>query len=109
MDKIFYFSDGCTEQYKNCKNFINLCHQQQDFNVDAEWIFFVTSHGKSPCNGAEGFVKRYIAKCSLQRPIHDQVLSKYEKISSITFFGVSQEEMFNVCAELEDHFAWNKE
>ena len=36
LDKIFYLSDGCTEQYKNCKNFINLRHHQQDFNMDAE-------------------------------------------------------------------------
>ena len=26
VDKIFYFSDSCGEQYKNCKNFINLSH-----------------------------------------------------------------------------------
>ena len=58
VDKIFYFSDGCAEQYKNRKNFINLCHHQQDFNMDAEWIFFATSHGKSPCDGVAGFVKR---------------------------------------------------
>ena len=35
VDKIFYFSDGCAEQYKNRKNFINLCHHQQDFYMDA--------------------------------------------------------------------------
>ena len=29
-------------------------------------------------------------------------------IPSITFFGVSQEEMVNVCADLEDHFAKSK-
>ena len=44
VDKIFCFSDGCAEQYKNHKNFINLCHRQQDFTMDAEWIFFATSH-----------------------------------------------------------------
>ena len=71
MDQIFYFSDGCAEQYKNRKNFINLCHHQQDLNMDAEWIFFAASHGKSPCNGVGGFVKRYVAKRSLQRPLHD--------------------------------------
>ena len=31
-----------------------------------------------------------------------------KKISSITFFGVSQEEMVNVCADLEDCFAKSK-
>ena len=30
--------------------FISLCHHQQDFNMDVEWIFFATSHGKSPCD-----------------------------------------------------------
>ena len=57
-DKIFYFSGGCAERYKNHKNFINLCHHQQDFNMDAEWIFFATSHGKSPCHGVGGFVNQ---------------------------------------------------
>ena len=36
VDKIFYFSDPGAEQYKNHKNFINLCHHQQDFNKDTE-------------------------------------------------------------------------
>ena len=43
--------------------------------MDAEWIFFATSHVKSPCHGAGGFVKRYVAKRGLQRPLHDQILS----------------------------------
>ena len=56
VDKIFCFSVGCAEQCKNHKNFINLCHHQQDFSMDAEWIFFATSHGKSPCDGVGGFL-----------------------------------------------------
>ena len=59
-----------------------------------------------------GFVKCFVAKCSLQRPLHDQILSYQSmldlcirEIPSITFFGVSQEEMVNVCADLEDGFA----
>ena len=64
MDKTFYFSDGCAEQCKNHKNFINLCHHQQDFSMDDEWIFFPTSHGTTPCDGVVGFAKRYVAKQS---------------------------------------------
>ena len=26
----------------------NLCHHLKDLNMDAEWILFATSHGKSP-------------------------------------------------------------
>ena len=45
------------------------------FQLDAERIFFATSHGKSPCDGGGGFVKRFAVKHSLQRPLHDQILS----------------------------------
>ena len=112
MDKIFYFPDDCAEQYKNHKNFIGLFHHLQDFNMYADWIFFATSHGKSPYDVAGGFAKRYVVKHSLQRPLHDQNLSYKSmidlcvgEIPSITYFGVSQEEMFNVFADLEDRFA----
>ena len=29
--KIYYFSDGAVAQYKNRKNFINLCYHEEDF------------------------------------------------------------------------------
>ena len=115
MDKIFYFFDNCSEHYKNCKNFINLSHYQQDFNMDAECIFFVTSHSKSPCHVVGGFFKSYIVKGILQRLLHDQILSYQSmldlcvrEIRSITFFGVSQEEMVNVHANLKDCFTKSK-
>ena len=66
--------EDIAEQYKNHKKFINLCHHQQDLNMDAKWIFFATSHDKSPCDGVGGFVKCYVAKRSLQRPLHDHEL-----------------------------------
>ena len=115
MDKIFYFSDGCTEQYKNRYKFINLCRHQQDFHMDAEWIFFATSHGKLPRDGVWGFVKRYVAKHSLQRSLYEQIFSYQSmlnlcvrEIPAIKFFGVSQEEMVNVRADLENHFPKSK-
>ena len=57
----------------------------------------------------------FVIKCSLQRPLHDQI-SSYQsmldqcvrEIPSITFFGVSQEEIVNVHADLEDCFAKSK-
>lgn len=39
VKKIIYFSDGASAQYKNRKNFINLSHHMQDFNIAAEWHF----------------------------------------------------------------------
>ncbi len=72
---ILYFSDGCAGQYKNFKNIINLCHHYIDFGITARWAFFATSHGKSPCDGIGGTVKRLVARASMQRPLDDQILS----------------------------------
>ena len=73
VTKMIYFSDGCAGQYKNCKNFINLCYHLEDFAVPAEWHFFATSHGKGPCDGVGGVVKRQAAKASLQRVFNEQI------------------------------------
>ena len=79
-------------QYKNCKNFLNLCHHESDFGLDAEWNFFATSHGKGPCDGVGGTVKRLAARASLQRPYDRQILTPQalfefaeEEIKKISF------------------------
>ena len=73
--KIHYFSNRCTGQYKNLYNFINLCYHKQNFNLDCEWYFFATSHGKRVCDDIGGMVKRLTAKASLQRPVNKQILT----------------------------------
>ena len=74
-----YFSVDCAGQYKNCKNFIILCHHLEDFGIPAEWHFFATSHGKGPCDGLGGTVKRQAAKASLQRAYTDQITTPLQQ------------------------------
>ena len=106
VKKLFYFSDGCGGQYKNYKNFMNLCLHKQDFGLDAEWIFFAT------CDGIGGSVKHQAAKRSLQRPMNNQILDYQvmlsvgeEEMSKIKFFGISKETMDEVCKSPEDRFS----
>ena len=68
-----YFSDGCAGQYKNYTNLLNLCFHKEDFDLDADWTFFATSRGKSPCDGIGGTAKRLITQASLQRPLYEQI------------------------------------
>ena len=68
IENVEYFSDGCAAQYKNCSNFLNLCKHKSDFGLNATWSFFATSHGKSPCDGIGGTVKRATTHESLRRP-----------------------------------------
>ena len=80
LNHIHYFSDGAASQYKNYKNFTNLLHHYTDFSVTADWNFFATSHGKSPCDGIGGTVKQLVTCASLQAPRQGQILD------SETFF-----------------------
>ena len=75
---IIYFSDGAASQYKNRKNFLNLCNHKDDFGVEAEWHFSATSHGKGACDGLDGTVKRLAARASLQRPYNDQLMTPHQ-------------------------------
>ena len=93
-----YFSDGCSGQYKNLKNFLNLTYHFHDFNLNASWSFFATSHGKSPCDGVGGMIKRKLTQASLMRPTENQILSAEavfefckDSITGTTFFLISPE------------------
>jgi hypothetical protein len=57
LQNVHCFSDGASSQYKNSKNILKLCYDEEDFHVAAEQNFFVTSYGKSPCDGNGGTVK----------------------------------------------------
>lgn len=75
VTKLFYFSDGAGSQYKNKYNFVNLVNHKTDFNVDAEWHFFATSHGKGACDGVGGTVKRTAFRYNLQHDAASQITS----------------------------------
>ena len=66
ITKVLYFSDGAASQYKNFKNFVNLCYHEINCGIQAQWHFFATSHGKSPCDGIGGTTKRLVAREILQ-------------------------------------------
>ena len=85
---------------------MNLCNHEIDFGVPAEWHFFATSHGKGPCDGVGGTVKRLAARASLQRPLDDQILTPRQlfdfavaEIQSVNFYYATVDEY-----EREAHF-----
>ncbi len=97
---VHYFSDGSAAQYKNFKNIMNLCCHLEDYGLTAEWNFFATSHGKSPCDGIGGTVKRLAAHSCLQHPLQGQILTPddlysfcRDNISGVISVFVSKEEI----------------
>jgi hypothetical protein len=52
-----------------------LVNDKNDFGIAAEWHFFATSHGKSPCDAVEITTKQQAARTSLQCPYNKQILT----------------------------------
>lgn len=78
IKKIIFFSDGAAGQYKNRKNFFNISQFKQEFDIEAEWHFFATSHGKSACDGIGGTLKRNARRASLQNKDISNARKLYE-------------------------------
>ena len=100
VKKAKFFTDGSASQYKNKKMFAILCSFAKEFGINAEWHFYATAHGKSPCDGLGGTVKRLARKASLQRPTENQITTAIElyewariSIMNIKFFFVKKEQI----------------
>lgn len=66
ITKVYYVSDGAASQYKNKSNFMNILQHKEDFDgISCEWHFHATSHGKGPCDGIGGILKRKAFRASL--------------------------------------------
>ena len=99
--RICYMSDRCAAQYKNRKNFLNLCNHFADFGVQAEWHFFATSHGKSAGDGAGGTLKRLATKASLQRIYSGHILTPHDLYKFAVEEIKGMHFAFATCAEYE--------
>jgi hypothetical protein len=111
IETVHYFSDGCAGQYKNCRNFINICHHKQDFGVNCTWSFFATSHGKSPCDGIGGTVERLTANASLYRTSKNQILTTpamlefcENEIKGIHFIYITKESNIKIRSEMVQRY-----
>lgn len=115
--KLIYLSDGCAGQFKNRYNFKNLCMHEKDFGIKAEWHFCATCHGKGPCDGHGGCIKRLAMTASIRNEFHiDCALKFYEwtqsaegahhfKNKNWNFIYVDKEE----CEAMEEKFkSWDR-
>jgi hypothetical protein len=112
LSHVHYFSDGAASQYKNFKNFANLLAHLSDFGLSATWNFFATSHGKSPCDGIGGTIKRNARRASLQAASHNQILTPPDlftwaktNIKNIMCVWVGKEKVEENRQYLQDRFS----
>lgn len=115
IEEVLYLSDGCAEQYKNKSNFKNVCCHQKDFGIKAEWHFWPTSHGKGPCDGVGGTVKRRAREASLRASSPDQQINgaqqffdwakKQKDWKNWEFFFITKDDYEKNTKYLEERFS----
>ncbi|CAF4441079.1 unnamed protein product [Rotaria socialis] len=67
--KIIYVSDGASSHFKNNANMLNLAYHKDDFNMDADWVFTATGHGKGPGDGIGAVLKSTARRITLSKNI----------------------------------------
>jgi len=58
IQQMHYLSDSPTSQYRNASIFNLVSLHKSMFNISASWHYFESGHGKGPCDGVGGAVKR---------------------------------------------------
>ena len=58
LTTVHYLTDSPTSQYRNRSIFNIIAHHRNMFGLDCSWQFFEAGHGKGPCDGVGGAVKR---------------------------------------------------
>ena len=58
VHKVHYYTDSPTSQYRNKIIFHAVANHQEIYECGATWNYFEAGHGKGPCDGLGGTVKR---------------------------------------------------
>ena len=58
LKKVHYYSDSPFSQYRNKYIFDFIERHEEVFGMEASWDYFESGHGKGPCDGIGGTIKR---------------------------------------------------
>ena len=58
LKEVFYWTDSPTSQFRNKTIFHIISEHKEEYNCVASWNYFEAGHGKGPCDGVGGTVKR---------------------------------------------------
>ena len=69
------------------RSFYSTCCHHRDLSIKAEWHFWPTSHGKGPCVGVGGTVKRQEREASLRASTPDPQINSAQQLFDWTKIG----------------------
>ena len=113
-EKVHFFSDGPSVQFKNCSNLSTITTKSMLHNdiKEADWSFFATAHDKGPVDGIGGTVKRAVWRRILQKKVVVNNSKEFSVVAAeacpnITVIHVPQSKIFEVYDELETFWSQN--
>ena len=102
---VHYWTDSPTSQYRNRYIFDLVLSHEERYGSSATWNYFESGHGKGPCDGVGGTVKRMAdqavnaQKADIQDADDFLSWAQTSSIRGITFFFVKKSE----CEAQADH------
>lgn len=111
VQKLVYITDGAKQHFKNKFQVSNLMHHKKDFNIQAEWHFTATAHGKCACDGLGATFKREAYRASLLAKPTESILDQKslyawakEFFTGITIFKFNSTEHNRLTRKLNARF-----
>ena len=110
LQYVHNLTDSPTSQYGNKSILEFLTRHKTLFGVNARWDFLESGHGKGPCDGLGGSVKRSADMAVKQGRVIIQNAKDFyawaggqsETNTSVSYFYVSQETYFNYANEMKE-------
>lgn len=108
LSHIHYWTDGPTSQYRNKAIFNTIANHKDIYGMTATWNYWEAGHGKGPCDGLGGTVKRMAddainaGKVAIQDPsdFYAWSQSTHCSMKSVRFMFVSAEDCQKKAMEL---------
>ena len=104
---IHYYTDSPFSQYRNKAIFHLIATHQERYGITATWDYFECGHGKGPCDGVGGTIKRSADQAvkqgtNIQYATDFYVWASNLKTSSISYCFVSQDKFHDTDKLVKD-------
>ena len=105
IKRIHYVTDSPSSQYRNKGIFLLVVHHKLLFGMDATWHLLETGHGKGPCDGIGGTVKRSADEAIAQGVVIKDARTFYEWAIGtrglISYFYIEQDQYDAAVEEMQ--------
>lgn len=103
VERQIHYSDGAPSQFKSKTPFADVRKSSDDYGFPVEKHFFGTRHGKGPCDGEFGVVKRSVSSAVMSRNVIVRNATEFYEYAR-EFLSKPKDEPSDVCCHTQRSF-----